>query len=49
MVGKRKLAMLLCTVLVGGVLSGCGQDTTGSSTEKTTSSEVKKELNLICF
>lgn len=41
MVGKRKLAMLLCTVLVGGVLSGCGQDTTGSSKEKTTSIEVK--------
>ena len=24
MVGKRKLSMLLCTVLIGGVLAGCG-------------------------
>lgn len=41
MVGKRKLAMLLCTVLVGGVFSGCGQSTTSSSKQTTSSSELK--------
>jgi putative ABC transport system substrate-binding protein len=35
MVGKKKLAMLLCTVLVGGALAGCGKsgaDSNGGST-----------------
>lgn len=41
MVGKRKLSMLLCTVLVGGILSGCGQSGTGSSSNGTASSSVK--------
>jgi len=41
MVGKRKLAMLLCTVLVGGILSGCGKSATDSNKGTTTSSEVK--------
>ena len=31
MVGKRKLAMLLCTVLVGATLSGCGGTKTATS------------------
>ncbi|OOM81543.1 ABC transporter substrate binding protein [Clostridium puniceum] len=41
MVGKRKLAMLLCTVLVGGILVGCGKSTTDSNKGATTSAEVK--------
>lgn len=41
MVGKRKLAMLLCTVLVGGILAGCGKSSTDSSKGATTSSAVK--------
>ena len=41
MVGKRKLAMLLCTVLVGGILAGCGQSATDSNKGTTTSAEVK--------
>lgn len=41
MVGKRKLAMLLCTVLVGGILTGCGQGSTDSNKGTTNSSEVK--------
>jgi len=41
MVGKRKLAMLLCTVLVGGILSGCGQSATVSGKGESTSSAVK--------
>ena len=41
MVGKRKLAMLLCTVLVGGILAGCGKSATDSNKGTTTSSEVK--------
>ena len=41
MVGKRKLAILLCTVLVGGVLAGCGQSATDSNKGTTGSSEVK--------
>ena len=41
MVGKRKLAMLLCTVLVGGILAGCGQSATDSNKGTTTSPEVK--------
>lgn len=41
MVGKRKLAMLLCTVLVGGILAGCGKSATDSSKGATTSSAVK--------
>lgn len=44
MVGKRKLAMLLCTVLVGATLAGCGGTTTTSengSTEKTASADTK--------
>lgn len=41
MVGKRKLAMLLCTVLLGGILSGCGQSATDSNKGTTSSSEVK--------
>lgn len=31
MVGKRKLAMLLSTVLVGGILAGCGKSATDSN------------------
>ncbi len=31
MVGKRKLALLLCTVLVGGILGGCGKSATDSN------------------
>lgn len=41
MVGKRKLAMLLCIVLLGGILSGCGQSATDSNKGTTSSSEVK--------
>jgi len=41
MVGKRKLAMLLCTVLVGGILAGCGQSATDSNKGTTTSADVK--------
>ena len=41
MVGKRKLAMLLCTVLVGGMLAGCGKSATDSNKGTTTSSDVK--------
>ena len=41
MVGKRKLAMLLCTVLVGGMLAGCGQSATDSNKGTTTSADVK--------
>lgn len=41
MVGKRKLAMLLCTVLVGATLSGCGGTTT-TSDGGAKSSDVKK-------
>lgn len=41
MVGKRKLAMLLCTVLVGGILAGCGQGATDSKGGTTKSTEVK--------
>ncbi len=41
MVGKRKLAMLLCTVLVGGILAGCGKSAADSNKGATTSSEVK--------
>jgi len=41
MVGKRKLSMLLCTVLVGGILAGCGKSATDSKGGTTTSSEVK--------
>ncbi|EKQ53768.1 MULTISPECIES: ABC transporter substrate-binding protein [unclassified Clostridium] len=41
MVGKRKLAMLLCTVLVGGILSGCGKSATDSNGGGSTSSAVK--------
>ena len=41
MVGKRKLAMLLCTVLVGGMLAGCGQAATDSKGGTTKSTEVK--------
>jgi putative ABC transport system substrate-binding protein len=31
MVGKKKVAMLLCTVLVGGMLAGCGKGATDSN------------------
>ena len=41
MVGKRKLAILLCTVLVGGILAGCGQSATNSNKGTTTSADVK--------
>lgn len=41
MVGKRKLAVLLCTVLVGGMLAGCGKSATDSNQGANTSSEVK--------
>ncbi|AWK51229.1 ABC transporter substrate-binding protein [Clostridium beijerinckii] len=41
MVGKRKLSMLLCTVLVGGILAGCGQSATDSKGGTANSSEVK--------
>lgn len=41
MVGKRKLAILLCTVLVGGILAGCGKSATDSNTGTTTSTDVK--------
>lgn len=41
MVGKRKLAMLLCTVLVGGILAGCGKSATDSDQGATTSAKVK--------
>lgn len=41
MVGKRKLSMLLCTVLVGGILAGCGKSAADSNKGATTSSEVK--------
>ena len=41
MVGKRKLSMLLCTVLVGGVLAGCGNNATDSKGSATASTAVK--------
>jgi len=41
MVGKRKLAIILCTVLVGGVLVGCGKSATDSNKGTTASAEVK--------
>lgn len=41
MVGKRKLAVLLCTVLVGGMLAGCGKSATDFNQGTSTSSEVK--------
>ncbi|WP_160685085.1 ABC transporter substrate-binding protein [Clostridium sp. C2-6-12] len=41
MVGKRKLSMLLCTVLIGGVLAGCGNSAADSNKGAATSSEVK--------
>ena len=45
MVGKRKLAMLLCTVLVGATLSGCGGTKTATSengsNEKVASTNIK--------
>ena len=41
MVGKRRLAILLCTVLVGGILAGCGQSATNSNKGTTTSADVK--------
>lgn len=41
MVGKRRLAVLLCTVLVGGMLAGCGKSATDSSQGTGTSAEVK--------
>lgn len=41
MVGKRKLALLLCTVLVGGILGGCGNSGTDSSKGSTSSAQVK--------
>lgn len=41
MVGKRKLSMLLCTVLIGGVLAGCGNSTADSSKGAASSSGVK--------
>ena len=31
MVGKRKLAMLLCSVMIGTVLTGCGSTSSSSS------------------
>ncbi|MFW2488490.1 ABC transporter substrate-binding protein [Clostridium chromiireducens] len=37
MVGKRKLAMLLSTVLVGGILAGCGKSATDSNNGSTAS------------
>jgi putative ABC transport system substrate-binding protein len=41
MVGKRKLAMLLSTVLVAGIIAGCGKSATDSDKGATTSSEMK--------
>ena len=41
MVGKKKAAMLLCTVLVGGILAGCGKSATDSNNGGTASSAVK--------
>ena len=41
MVGKRKLSMLLCTVLVGGVLAGCGNSATDSKGSTPASTAVK--------
>ncbi|MFT8342174.1 MAG: ABC transporter substrate-binding protein [Clostridium beijerinckii] len=41
MVGKKKVAMLLCTVLVGGILAGCGKSATDSNNGGTASSAVK--------
>ena len=41
MVGKRKLSMLLCTVLVGGVLAGCGNSATDSKGSVASSTDVK--------
>jgi putative ABC transport system substrate-binding protein len=41
MVGKRKLSMLLCTVLIGGVLAGCGNSAADSNKGAASSSEVK--------
>ncbi|AQS03683.1 ABC transporter substrate-binding protein [Clostridium beijerinckii] len=41
MVGKKKAAMLLCTVLVGGILAGCGKSATDSNNGGSSSSAVK--------
>jgi ABC-type uncharacterized transport system, periplasmic component len=41
MVGKRKLSMLLCTVLIGGVLAGCGNSAADSNKGAASSSGVK--------
>lgn len=45
MVGKRKLSMLLCTVLIGATLIGCGNATTttseNGSNEKVASTNIK--------
>lgn len=41
MVGKRKLSMLLCTVLIGGVLAGCGNSAADSNKGAASSSAVK--------
>lgn len=41
MVGKKKAVMLLCTVLVGGILAGCGKSATDSNNGGAASSAVK--------
>jgi putative ABC transport system substrate-binding protein len=41
MVGKRKLAILLCTVLVGGILGGCGNSGADSNKGSNASAQVK--------
>lgn len=45
MVGKRKLSMLLCTVLIGGVLAGCGNSAADSN--KGASSSAVKNIGVV--
>ncbi|BCZ48257.1 ABC transporter substrate-binding protein [Clostridium gelidum] len=47
MVGKRKLSMLLCTVLVGGVLAGCGNSATDSKGSETASTTAVKNIGVV--
>lgn len=41
MVGKRKLSMLLCAILVGATFTGCGGSSTSSNGESSSSSDMK--------
>jgi putative ABC transport system substrate-binding protein len=47
MVGKRKLALLLCTVLVGGILGGCGNSGADSNKGGASSSAQVKNIGIL--